>query len=109
MIVYVASQYTIGDKIANVRRQIDAGEALSAKGHTPILPLLSHYWHERHPHDWSFWIRRCMELITVADAVVRLPGQSAGADAEVREARHLGIPVYFSVADVPDEGNNFRC
>ena len=35
------------------------------------------------------------------DAVLRLPGESSGADNDVRLARARGIPVYASVEDVP--------
>jgi len=35
-----------------------------------------------------------------ADAVLRLPGESLGAEIEVAEARQLGIPVFTTVADM---------
>ncbi len=40
-------------------------------------------------------------LIQLCDAVLRLDGQSKGADNDVRLARARGIPVYFSLQDVP--------
>ncbi|MGY1834896.1 DUF4406 domain-containing protein [Blastococcus sp. SYSU DS0510] len=40
-------------------------------------------------------------LVTRADAVLRLPGASAGSDEMVALARARGIPVYTDVADVP--------
>ena len=102
MIVYIASPYTIGDSLTNVHRQIDAAEQIADRGHTPIVPLMSHFWHERHPHHWSFWMRMDMELLTTADALLRLPGESAGADLEVDEALHMGIPVYYDVESIPN-------
>ena len=40
-------------------------------------------------------------LLHHCDAVLRLPGASAGADQDVRIAQERGLPVYFSVEDVP--------
>ena len=38
--------------------------------------------------------------VAVADALLRLPGESVGADIEVGEARRLGIPVFAAIADL---------
>ena len=40
-------------------------------------------------------------LVARVDAVLRLPGDSAGSDEMVELARARGIPVYTDVADVP--------
>jgi hypothetical protein len=40
-------------------------------------------------------------LVAHCDAVLRLPGASAGSDEMVELARARGIPVYTDVADVP--------
>ena len=40
-------------------------------------------------------------LLQHCDAVLRLEGDSRGADNDVRVARERGIPVYYSLADVP--------
>ncbi|WP_457586473.1 DUF4406 domain-containing protein [Ensifer canadensis] len=40
-------------------------------------------------------------LLALCDAVLRLPGDSKGADNDVRIARERGIPVYFNLEDVP--------
>lgn len=40
-------------------------------------------------------------LLERVDAVLRLPGNSTGADNDVRIARERGIPVYFRLEDVP--------
>lgn len=100
MRIYIASPYSQGGPVANVRRQIDAAEALAAKGHVPIVPLLSHYWHEVYPHDWQFWIAQCLQILPTADAVLRLEGESTGADIEVREAKAIGLPVFYKLEDV---------
>jgi hypothetical protein len=40
-------------------------------------------------------------LLARCDAVLRLPGASAGADQDVRIARERGLPVYERIEDVP--------
>jgi hypothetical protein len=44
-------------------------------------------------------------LLTRCDAVLRMPGNSKGADEDVRLARERNIPVYFALHDVPGCGN----
>lgn len=40
-------------------------------------------------------------LLSHCDAVLRLPGESKGADNDVRIAKTRGIPVYFDIKDIP--------
>jgi hypothetical protein len=40
-------------------------------------------------------------LLQHCDAVLRLPGNSTGADNDVRIARQRGLPVYERVEDIP--------
>ncbi len=40
-------------------------------------------------------------LLQHCDAVLRLPGASTGADNDVRIARDRGLPVYWSVDEIP--------
>lgn len=98
--IYVASSYSLGDPAANVRRQIDAGEELINAGFYPYLPLLSHYQHQIYPHSYETWTRLDDAWVSVCDALLRLPGESPGADREVELAEKLGIPVYYSISDL---------
>jgi len=41
-----------------------------------------------------------MEWITVCDCVLRLEGESPGADAEVVLAKKKGIPVFYSIDEL---------
>jgi hypothetical protein len=43
-------------------------------------------------------------LLQHCDAVLRLPGESAGADQDVATAARLGLPVYHDVAEIPRLG-----
>ena len=39
-------------------------------------------------------------LITKWDAILRMEGQSTGADNDVKVARELGLPVYYHIEDI---------
>jgi hypothetical protein len=44
------------------------------------------------------WLAKC-------DAVLRITGESPGADREVKEAMRLNIPVYLGIDQLPPGGN----
>lgn len=46
------------------------------------------------------WLAVDLAWVAAADAVLRLPGESVGADREVAEAERLGIPVFHSIDDM---------
>lgn len=98
--VYVAGPISKGDRRENVQRGVDAGMALLAAGYAPMIPHLSDFIA---PDDtvgterYEWWMEHDLAWIEAADALVRLAGESAGAEREVAHARSLGIPVYESV------------
>jgi hypothetical protein len=98
--VFISSPYTKGDGAVNVRRQIDAVDALMNNGFAPFAPLYSHFQHLVHPrpyHDWIdidlFWVGEC-------DCVLRLYGESKGADMETEHAHKLGKPIFYSLDEL---------
>lgn len=95
--VYVAGPYTNGDKLDNTMNAVYAAELLMQLGYVPFVPHLSHYWDEQFPHDHAEWIDWCLEWVKCCDAILRLPGDSKGADIETELAAALGIPVYESI------------
>lgn len=98
--VYIASPYTLGDKEENVKRQLDAAEKLRAARFLPFVPLLSHYWQQVYPHGYEYWMLMDFEWIEHCDILLRLPGESKGADREVDRAIELGKTVYFDLEDL---------
>jgi hypothetical protein len=46
------------------------------------------------------WMGLDLAWVEAADALIRLPGESVGADQEVALARKLGIPVFRNVYDL---------
>lgn len=95
--VYIAGPYTKGDVAVNVRNAIAAADTLLAAGHWPFVPHLTHFWHLIYPRDWHDWIALDERWLLCCEAVVRLPGDSKGADHEVRLAKNYGIPVFDTV------------
>jgi hypothetical protein len=98
--VYIASPYTLGDVDANVHTQISAAHILITQGFSPYVPLLNHYIHLKHPHSYQRWLKIDLSWIECCDCLLRLPGLSKGADREVKEARRLGMKVFYSIQEL---------
>lgn len=95
--IYIAGPYTNGNTAINVRAAILAGDRLAKAEFTPFIPHLTHFWHLLRPHDWEFWMKQGMQWLETCNCLLRLPGESVGADREVQRARELGLYVYQSV------------
>lgn len=91
--VFISSPYTLGDTCDNVRVQHDAFRALIDLGHIPFAPLLSHYQQMIHPMRWDEWIKWDLAWLEQCQVVLRLPGESKGADLECARAEELFLPV----------------
>ena len=100
MKIYIAAPYTKGDVVLNIRRVIQAADALVAMGHTPLIPHLTHFWHLISPKSHEFWLSYDLELLDFCDALLRLDGESAGADKEVEYAEQHCIMVFHSVEEL---------
>jgi hypothetical protein len=115
MLILIAGPYlsgTDGDagKIAANRARLEA-QALPIyeRGHLPVvgewlaLPII-HAAGGREPGDAVFQAYQypvAHRLIERCDAVLRLPGESRGADMDVARARERGLPVYQAIAEIP--------
>jgi hypothetical protein len=95
--IYVAGPYTKGDVCVNVRTAVLAGLEIVKAGHAPFVPHLSHFMHYLEPQGYEVWMEQDFEWIRVCHALLRLPGESSGADREVSLATDLGIPVFHSM------------
>jgi len=100
--IYVAGPMTKGDLMRNVRMAIDAAHIVRQRGWFPYVPQLASVWHLIHPRPYEDWMTQDFTWIQVCDAIVRLPGESAGADREVAFAESLGKRVYFGLDAVPE-------
>ena len=80
--VYIASPYTIGDKEENVKNSLKVGNDLINMGFAPFCPLLTHYQDMNFPQSYETWLNLDFEWLMQCNCVLRLPGQSSGADRE---------------------------
>lgn len=96
--VYIAGPLSSsGDYTDNIRAAVEAAEYVMEHGGIPYIPHLCSIWEMMLPHGdkrdfflpYDFaWLEKC-------NAVYRLPGESIGADAEVKYAQKLGLPVFY--------------
>lgn len=95
---------------ANLQTLERAAWPLFKAGHIPMigewvaLPVLSSAGATDGPLDplaTEVMYPTAHRLLQHADAVLRLPGDSTGADQDVAIATQRGIPVYYALEDVP--------
>lgn len=95
---YVSGPFGKNDegRMARVEAALAAGARLLAAGLQPLVPHTSHWWGERHPQHYERWMEYDFAWLERCDAVLRIPGESPGADREVALARtKLKKPVFF--------------
>lgn len=96
---------------ANLSRLEEAAWPLFTAGHVPMigewvaLPVLRSAGADvSDPLADEVMYPTAQRLLQHCDAVLRLPGESAGADQDVAIARKRGLPVYYRLEDVPARG-----
>lgn len=92
--VYVSGPLTIGDQAVNVRQAILAAEVLRGAGLAPFVPHLTWLAHIVSPAPYETWMTDDFAWLEKCDALLRLPGESSGADRELALAMKLGLPVF---------------
>jgi hypothetical protein len=95
MFVYLACPYTKGNVIENVRRSMRLFEHVANYGLLPFNPLLSHFQNEAYERDYQWWINYDLEILKRCSAIIRLSGESKGADLEVAFATIAEMPIYI--------------
>ena len=115
MMILIAGPYasgTDGDPAlmaANLTKLETAAWPIFRAGHIPMigewvaLPVLSSAGATgpTDPLAADVMYPTAERLLQHCDGVLRLPGESKGADQDVAIARERGIPVYFSLDEVP--------
>lgn len=99
--IYISGPLTSsGNVLENLERAMEATRQLIAAGFAPFCPHLTYHVDpgEQIPH--ATWLDCELPWVEVADAVLRLPGESKGADIEVDRAKAVGIPVFRSVGEL---------
>lgn len=103
--VYIAGPYSDGDVAINVRNAYEAADRLADLGFAPFVPHATHFWHMLFPRPYEFWLELDNQFLPLCEVVLRLPGESKGADKEVDLAESLGIPVF---KDIEKLNNHFK-
>jgi len=103
MKIYIAGPYSKGDTAMNVRAAIIEQDFIEdALGHMAYNPMLRHFQHLVLPHrDVNYWYEKDILWLRECDAILRLGGESVGADREVELAREWGLKIYHSVYEIP--------
>lgn len=98
--IYIAGPYSKGDVAQNVKRAMDAANDIIELGYAPYCPHLTHFLHMNHAQPYEKWLELDNEFIPWCHAILRLPGESTGADKEVELAISLNIPVFTKIQDI---------
>lgn len=109
MIVYVSGPYSASTnegKLQNTQKAIDVGIELIRKGHTVLIPHLSHYTDMRAQElgvdiSWEQWLEQDLKLLERCDALYFI-GESRGACIELERAKELGLQIFYSLEEVPE-------
>lgn len=94
MYVFIAGPMMRGDLVKNIAKAMETADAVLRLGHTPFLPHLCSFWDLKCPRDQESWRAYSLKWLEKCDCLLRLDGDSEGADLEVAFATNRGIPVY---------------
>jgi hypothetical protein len=94
-LVYLAGPYSDPDPVENTHAVIKIATRLYETGLVaPVVPHLTLLWHLVEPKPKDFWYGYDMHVLRRCDAVLRVVGSSPGAEAEVLEAKRIGLSVF---------------
>ena len=103
-VIYVAGAYRGGSYNAtfeNIMAARRVAQQLWYKGWAVICPHTnSIFMDEKDGGSPEIFLPGDLEIISRCDALLRLDGASNGADKEVKRARELNIPVYYSIEEL---------
>lgn len=99
--VYIAGPMSKGDTVDNLSAALKAMRELVRLGYAPLCPQLS-FFAEPFMREFTHgdWLGIDLPWVAVADVVLRLPGESVGADMEVAKARQASIPIVSSIEEL---------
>lgn len=102
--VYISGPINKGNRNHNLFQAHEAHRQLMLAGYAPLNPMITMQlpfaWELDFPHE--LWLECDLPWVEVADVVLRLPGESAGADIECNHAHKVGVPVVYSFAELEE-------
>lgn len=96
--VYIAAPYS-SNPVEGTRRALYIGDRLLSHGFIPFIPHLSLFWDLIYPHPVEHWYEYDLEWLRQCHELIRLPGESKGADREVIQALSMGLKVWEGETD----------
>ena len=84
----------------NVKKAMDVTNELIERGFAPYCPHLTHFLHINNFQPYEKWLELDLEYLKVCDMLLRIPGDSNGADKEVEFAKSNDIKVFYSLNDL---------
>lgn len=91
---YIAGAYSKPEPVANVAVACRFASWLIDHGHNVFVPHLNVLLHFMEARSWDDWLSLDMDWVESCDVLIRLPGESKGADREVIHAMDKLIPYY---------------
>jgi hypothetical protein len=116
LLILISGPYlsgTDGDE-AKIQKNLEAMEAyalpLFKKGHLGMVgewaawPVIKSAGGDTHssPEFTEYQYPVAHRLLEKCDAILRIPGESRGADLEMEKARHMGKIIFTDLDQVPD-------
>lgn len=115
MMILIAGPYRSGtnNNIELIKRNMDRLESVALpifrKGHIPMIgewvanPLIELAGSKEVGDDIFQEIQypTAHRLLTKCDAILRIEGESKGADQDVKIAKELGLKIFYNVNDIP--------
>jgi hypothetical protein len=95
--IYIAGPITKGMWDENIGKAIEVYHELLDLGFAPYLPHLNFFCALTRRRVKNDWMRQDLVWLKLCNAVLRLPGESEGADLECQIANARGIPVFTSI------------
>lgn len=100
-LIYLAGPYGSPEKQeANVAQAIEFAEKIANLGFYPFVPHFYHWWGLKYEHTYEFWMELDMNWLSRSEGLLRMPGDSPGGDREVKYARSLGLPVFYTIEEM---------
>ena len=100
--VYIAGPLTKPQPGINCKIAMRVANELMYKGFFFYIPHMMHYMDQKFPHHYEEWMTHDIHWLKKCDCLLRIPGESPGADREVAIATSIGMPVFYHVQDIVD-------
>lgn len=91
--LYLAGPISTGQLIQNVREMCYYADMLMNYKLAPYNPASSHTQDLILPRSYSDWLKYDFKMLTKMGLLLRMPGDSKGADMEIIWAKQHGIPI----------------